>query len=120
MGQLTRLFDVVAEILLERHIAVFRAVFLVEQLHFAERRAERRNVESIYVFQVSDARDLRLAELHYIFDALSRIDKPQRVVRQPQRREGRKLLLGPILVRRSAAETRQDYARLVVHAKWLV
>src|SRR5438067_6767303 len=77
VGQLASLFDFVVEVFLKRHKAVLRAIFLIEQLDLADWRAERRDVEAVFILQMADAGDLRLAELHYVFDTLAGINKPQ-------------------------------------------
>src|SRR5689334_19666069 len=70
---------------------------------------------------MADASDLRFAELHYVFDTLTGVNEPQRVVRQTQRRQRRELLFRGFLVCRFVAEGGQDHARLVVvHAKSLL
>jgi hypothetical protein len=57
MGQLAGLLHFLAQVLLERHKPVLCAIFLVEQLYFADRRAEGCDVQVIRVFQVPNSRD---------------------------------------------------------------
>ena len=54
VGQLAGLLHVLLQIFLERHVGVLRAVLDVEQLDLADRRADRRDVQAIFVFQVAD------------------------------------------------------------------
>ena len=43
------------------------------------RRAERRHVQAVFVFQVADFGDLRLRELHHVLDALAGVDEAERI-----------------------------------------
>ena len=98
MGQLAGLLDVLRQVLLERARRAFlRAVVDVQELHLADGRADRRDVQAVFVLQVADLLDLGLGELHDVLDAVADVDEADAVVLQPQRGEGGELLLGRLL-----------------------
>ena len=76
MRQFAGLGDVFGEILFEGHVGILRAVGLVEQLHLADGRGDRGDVEAVFVFEVADLLDLGHRELHDVLHALADVDVP--------------------------------------------
>ena len=126
MGHLARLLDVLLQVLLERHKTVRASVVHVQQLDLSNRRPDRRHIQAVPVLQMPDLGDLRLGQLHHVLDALPRVDEPNRVVLQAQGSEGRKLLLGQLLVGGFIGETGQNHRGFVGHGsrpslvRWLM
>ena len=94
MRQFAGLGDVFGEILFEGHVGILRAVGLVEQLHLADGRGDRGDVEAVFVFEVADFLDLGHRELHDVLHALADVDVPQAVVLEAQGGQRRELLDG--------------------------
>ena len=84
VGEFAGLGHVLGEILLEGHVGVLRAVGLVEQLHLADGRSDRGDVEAVFVFEMANLLDLGHRELHDVLHALAHVDVPQAVVLQAQ------------------------------------
>ena len=104
VGQLAGAADFLFEVLVERHELVLGAVVDVAELHLADRRADRRDVHAVFVFEVAELGDLALGELHHVLDAAADVDEPQAVVLQPQRGERGELLDGRLVIGRFVAE----------------
>lgn len=110
VGKFACLLHIVFEVLLERNEGVFRAVFDILELHFAQRRADRRNVQSVLVFEMPNFLHLGDRKLHHILDARADVDEPDAVILQSQRREGGELLHGRFLVGGLVGETGKNDA----------
>ena len=89
MGQFAGLLHVAGQIFFERHKGVLRAVVFVDQLHLAQRRADRRDVQAVLVFQMANFGDFRPRELHHVLDAAADIDEADAVILQARRRPRR-------------------------------
>ena len=116
VGQLAGAAYFLFEILVERHELVVGAVVDVAELHLADRRADRRDVHAVFVFQVAQLGDLALGELHHVLDAAADVDEPQAVVLQSQRRERGELLDGRLMVGRFVAEAGEHDLRAFGHS----
>src|SRR5690606_23593065 len=66
-------------------------------------------------FQVAELGHFALGELHHVLDAVAHVDEAEAVVLESQRREGRKLLVGRLVVRGLVAKARNDNAGLIGH-----
>ena len=110
MGQLAGLLHLAAEVLLERHEGVLRAVVDVAELHLADGRTDRRDVQAVLVLQVANLLDFAQRQVHHVLDAVADVDESQAVVLQPQGGEGGKLLHGRLLVGGFVGKPRQDHS----------
>ena len=102
--------NVLVEVFLEGDVDVLGAVVNVQELDLADRRADRGDVQAVFVFQVADLLDLRLGELHHVLDAVADVDEAKAVVLQPQGGEGGELLLGRLLIAASSANPERTTA----------
>ena len=88
--------------------AFFVPSAFVDKLHFADRRADRRDVQAVFVFQVADFGDFRPRELHHVLHAAADIDEADAVILQAHRGQGGELLHGRFLIGRFVGEGAED------------
>ena len=115
MGQVARLLHVAGQILLDRHVGVLRAVLHVQQLDLADGRAERRDVQLVFILKLPDLLDLGQGELHGVLHPAAHVDEADAVVLQAQGGHGRKLLDRRPMIGGLVGKRGENHAGAVVH-----
>ena len=115
VGQFAGLLHVAGQVLVERHVSVFRAVLDVHQFDLADRRTDRRDIQPIFVLELADLLDLGHAQLHDVLHTLADVDEADAVVLQPQGGESYELLQGGLVVGRFVGKTRENDSRCLIH-----
>ncbi len=108
VGKFAGVFNVASQVFFEWHKAIFCAVDFIQQLHFADRRANGRNVQPVFVFQVADFLDLGPRQLHHVFNAVTGIDPADAVILQANGRKSSELLDRRLLVGRFVGKSHRS------------
>ena len=91
---------------MQGHVLILGTVIDVQQLDLANGRADRGDIQAVFVLQVSNFGDLGLGQFHHVLDAVAGIDEADAVELQAKRRERRKLLDSRLVVGSLVGKTR--------------